>query len=267
MSYIENSRIVYINSRNRVSGDDSNFLYKLDLPNNNNFDSVAVLQCVIPKTYYLVQRNSYFTLSENGNSVLIEVPEGNYTRSSFRNKIQSLLNSDSPNNYTYTVTVPNTSTNPDTGKYTFTVSNNSGVQPILIFTDTLYEQFGFSLNTSNQFVNDTLESVNVIKMQVEDALFIHSNICGNNGNDILQEIYTTNNPDFSEIVFENNNVESYSKKLTNNSGGTYHFSLTNEDGQIMYLNGGNIVLTLLCYKKSNIFDVLKLYLNYRLGQK
>ena len=50
-------RIYYINSRNRISGTNSNFTYKIDI-NNIEPDRIAVLQANIPKSYYLIQDNA-----------------------------------------------------------------------------------------------------------------------------------------------------------------------------------------------------------------
>ena len=73
-------------------------------------------------------------------------------------------------------------------EYTWTVSNNSGVQPRFIFTDYLYEQFGFEPNSSYVFTANTLTSINVVKFQLEDSVFIHSDIATNGSDNVLQEI-------------------------------------------------------------------------------
>ena len=90
MSITSSKKLFYIDSRNRLSGTDSNFTYYLDL-GNNKFDNVCLLQGNFPKSYYLIQDGqNTFTLSEDGDSVEITVPIGNYNRTSIKNKIQSL---------------------------------------------------------------------------------------------------------------------------------------------------------------------------------
>ena len=83
MSLVSNSRLFYINSRDRASGTDSDFTYHFEVPPDSKFDKVCVLQACIPKSYYLIKANETFTLTENLASVNISLPVGNYTRKSF----------------------------------------------------------------------------------------------------------------------------------------------------------------------------------------
>ncbi len=268
MSFIKSQRTLYVNSRNRSSGTDSDFMYTFEFPFDNKFTHCAILQCIIPKSYYLVQ-NGYntFILSEDSMQVIVTVPIGNYSRSLFRTTIQGLLNSSSPNGYVYVVTQP-PSTVPDTGKYTFTVTGNMGIQPIFIFTNNnLNEQFGFEETSQNQFVSDSLESLNVIKMQIEDALFIRSTICDNVNDNIIQAVFLSNNPDYSELYFESPDVQAYSKKISHNTSRTYRFWITDEGGIPIYFNGQNIVFSLLLYEKEDIFRLMEDYIKLRLMEK
>ena len=110
MSLISNSKLFYINSRDRISGTDSDFLYQFEMPADVKFDHVCVMQACIPKSYYLIKANETFTLTEDAKSVNISLPVGNYTRKSFASTLQSMLTTNSPNGYTYTVTYPTSST-------------------------------------------------------------------------------------------------------------------------------------------------------------
>ena len=121
MALINNGTIYYVNSANRLSGNDSDFLYQILQPPNTHYDRCVVLQTSIPKSYYIVQTNEYFDLQESSLTVNIIVPIGNYTRKSFSTVLQSLLNTNSPNGYTYAITYPTGATSADTGLYTFTV--------------------------------------------------------------------------------------------------------------------------------------------------
>ena len=252
-------KLFYINSRNRLSGTDSNFYYKFDIEPDSKYTDIAVLQMVVPKSYYLVQDQSNTFILEENSQATITIPEGNYSRQSLQTVVQSLLNSASPNGWAYTVSYPTTSSIADTGKYTFSVTGNGGVQPKFIFTTYVYEILGFSKNSTNTFSSDTLTSTNVIKLTREDTLFLHSDICLNEGggDDILQEIFTsTGNAFLSNVHFENKNVEAYSKKIASNNSQVFRFKLTNEDGDEIELNGQNMVITLLLYQKANLYDVL-----------
>lgn len=270
MSYIKESRIYYINSRNRISGTDSNFNFQIEFPLGNEFDHVALMSCIIPKSYYLIQEGQHtFTLSENTQTVEIVIPIGNYNRPSLASTVETLLNNASPNGLTYTVTFPISRTEGDTGKYTFTVTN-LGIYPVLTFGTYVYENLGFERNSSNHFTLNAqtnqieLVSTNVIKLQKEDAIYICSDIV-NDSNNILQEVYSSTNPDFTHISFYNNNVEAYAKKL--NKSGTYNFYITNEDQQPIELNGQNVVFTIILFKKQNALDLANAYIKYSLLKK
>lgn len=251
MSFILEKEIFYINSRDRLGGTNENFSYKLDIDKNKEYDKVVVLQASIPKSYYIVQENSNFILSEDGIEIIITIPIGNYNRNSFKNVVQSLLNTNSPNDFIYSITYENISITQDTGKYYFTVSNNSGIQPILIFSNKLFQQFGFDEDSQNQFSSDQLVSTNSINLDSESNIFIRSDICQNiNSNNVLQEIYSSGNKSFSNILFINYNIDAYSKPFIPKSN-IYNFYLTDEDNNLLFLNGQNVNLTIMIYKYNN----------------
>lgn len=262
MSIITKKTIFYVDSHQRLSGEHNNFAYKIQLPPNNDYTHVCLLSAVIPKSYYLVQNNyNTFILRENGVDTSISVPIGNYGATSFKTVLQGLLNSNSSQGWIYTITYPNISISANTGKYTFTCV---GGNPSFIFTDGLYEQFGFEPNSTNTFSAGVLVSGDVIKMQVEDTLYLHSDIASNGKDDILNEIFISNSPDYSSIKYQCPDVDAYSKELQTNTSNTYSFWLTNEDNILMDLNGLNIVLTLLVYRKENINEMIKNYIKYKL---
>src|SRR3954470_22945414 len=125
MSLITSKRLFYVDSHQRISGTHSNFTYQLDYKN-EDYDYCVVLQATIPKSYYLIQSGqNTFTLQEGGSAATITVPIGNYSRSSFQSQLQSLLNSLSPNHWTYAISIPNTLITGDTGLYTYTVTGNT----------------------------------------------------------------------------------------------------------------------------------------------
>jgi len=263
MSFVEDSRIITINSRDRTSGTTSDFFYSLDLPSGHTFDSVVVLSALIPKSYYLIGtgRNT-FTLIEDASSTIISVPIGSYGRTSLKNTLQTLLNASSPKGYTYTVSVPNATIGAETGKYTFSVTGNGLIQPIFQFTTSLNEETGFDANSSNQFSASSLTSTNVIRLQLEDSIMICSDCCDGGNNGILQEMLTTSNPDFSEVVFQQTEAEAYTKKLIKTDH--IHIWICDENIVPIDINGSNVVITLLIYKKSNIYTLIKDFLKFQL---
>lgn len=263
MSIITNKQIFYISSNDRINGTHSNFTFKLkQIDQTKNFDSIIVLQAVIPKTYYLVRtNNNTFILKEEDKSIEIFMPIGNYTKLSFRISLQQLINENSPNNYSYLVRDDNTATGPDTGKYTFFVNNNNNIQPTLIMNSDLHQQFGLHQNSINVFNNNKLVSAHFINFNLENKLFIHSNICQNStGDNILQEIFTTGVPTASYIKYDCLQLEAYTKKFNKDSG-SYTFYITNEYGVELDLNGVDVEFTVMIYEKTNINNELLKYID------
>lgn len=271
MSYINNSRIFYLDTHDRISGEHENCTLKVEIPPTESFDRVCVLSCVIPRSYYLVEAPyNTFILRENGVDTTITIAEGNYNFSSFKAYLQNLLTTSSSQGWIYTITTPNTISQPSTGKYTFTVNtggfmlNPSFIMPA---NTKVHEQLGFEPNSTNNFVGWSLTSRNVVKFILEDTLYIHSDIVGSIDNDILQEVFTSGSTDFSSIKFQNNTPQEYSKPLSTGNNNVYRFTLTDEDGNTIKLNGHNIVITLMIYKKNDLDKMQKEYIKYQLLKK
>lgn len=240
-----NSRIYYINSARRESGTNSRFNYKIQIPENSGFDRVCVLQASIPISFYLVQDGfNTFSLTENFIIRTVTVPVGNYNVQNFITTVLALLNTGT---FVYTMAV-----SVMTGKFTYSVSGNSGSQPIFTFTSHLYQQFGFTENSVNTFVGDTMISTNVVNFIPEGTIFIHSNIV-NEYTDVLQEIYSNNTVPFSNVIYQmTTDIDTYSKQLSTDRSNTFSFVIMNEDDQELDMNGQNLLLTLLLYKKNDL---------------
>jgi hypothetical protein len=261
MSLIRSSQIIYINSANRSDFDASNdslFTYNIILKQPNNFKYVVVLQASIAKTYYSIESGlNTFTLTELGQNATITLTPAVYSRSTILGTLPTLLNAASVvlgNNWIYTNSMPSNN-QPDTGRISFSVSNNSGNQPSFTFgslTSTLMSQcMGFNPNTTNTFSGDTLTSTNVINLQSEDSIFIHCDLIDGVTDDILQEIYANvGNSYFSNIHFQQFELEGNSRLLKSSTGGTVQFRITDENGNRLQQNGNNNQLTLLFYEKN-----------------
>ncbi len=262
MSFVTNPYFVYINSRDRIAGTDENFTYNIQFPEGFDFTHVVVLNVLIPKSYYLIQdgpNENVFQLDENGTTVTVTVPFGSYLLSAFRTTVAALLTAASPNLLTYTVTYPALS-GADTGKWTFT-QNNGAIQSTIITNAHMFEPLGFLPNSTNVFIGTTLVSTCVIKLQSEDRLLIHSNIVNNPGkDDILLSINSTTSVNYSSIAWDNPAPEFYSRILSSKNNNTYSFSLTDEDGELIHLNGLNLNITILLYRKDPIYDQIRSFL-------
>lgn len=258
-------KIFYINSKNRSSGTHSDMNYRLDM-HDIQPDHIMVLQANIPKSYYMVQEGlNTFILIEDSISAIISIPIGNYNRNSFKLALQIQLNASSPNNWTYSVSVPLSSVS-DTGKYTFGVTNNTGLQPSFVFNSSnIAELIGFDTDTTYPWTNSTISSANVIKLQKEDTLFIRSDIVSFNSSGVLQEINAVNSSDFDNIIYMNTNGDRYAKEMNGNSNNVYRFTITNENGETMNLNGQNYTMTICVFKEDNSRDMIKQYIKYKLA--
>ena len=262
MSFVTNPYYVYINSRERESGTDENFTYNIQFPDGLEFTHVVCLNVLIPKSYYLIQNGpleNIFQLKENNTTVTVTVPIGSYLLSSFKTVIGALLTAASPNGLTYTLSYPSLS-GADTGKWTYT-QTNAAIQSTIITNEHLYEPLGFLRDTTNLFTGTTLVSTCVIKLQSEDRLLIHSNVVNNPGkDDILLSINSTTSVNYSSIAWDNPCPDFYSRILNSKNNNTYNFSLTDENSELIQLNGLNMNLTLLFYKKDEIFNQIRNFL-------
>ena len=258
MSFITNPYYVFINSRDREDGTDENFTYNIRFPTGYEFDRVVVLNALIPKSFYLVQaedKESTFYLKENDIIVKIQVPVGSYLLSAFKTAISTVLSQASPNGITYTLTYPSIS-GADTGKWTI-IKNNNIITSSLIFNDHFFEPFGFYLGSTNVFIGNELTSTCVIKLQSEDRLLIHSNVCDNPNDDVLVTINSTTSINYSSINYVCPAPEFYSRILSSHKNNTYNFTLTDENNELIHLNGLNLNITLLFYKVDQIFDQIR----------
>lgn len=248
-----NSQQIFIDSHNRESGTHADFTITVNLTN-KEVDSVCLQRCTIKKTYYLIpEGRNTFTLKEGLQTAIISCPIGNYSATSFRTILQTLLNTNSPNGWIYTITLPNPAIQPSTGKYQYNVTGNGGIQPSFIFTTYLYEQFGFEENTTNTFENDTMTSVNVINFQNKDLLRIHSNIVTDLPNNVLQEVSGSSTPDFSSIKYECLDIEANTKPF-NIKTNIFRFSILDEDNLAIDISL-NVLYTLFFYKRNIIGDI------------
>lgn len=245
---------IYINSKRRtLPSNTSNFFYYSpeieSIRNKNEYTKITLLRASIPKTYYLINENS-FTLIEGNTRVNLSLPQGKYNIENFRERLAHTLQQGSSHGFMYHVLSDTLEQfeAPITGKYTFTVEGNDELQiPIAIeLYGVLYEQMGFDAHSVNYFVNNTLTSKYVYNMNREATLFIHSDLCQNDSNNTLQDIFTVSSETNSYIAWENPNPFLTAKKI-NNLTPIHHVILTDEDEQDMDLNGGNINLTYLIF--------------------
>lgn len=247
--FFESKQTFYINSSNRINGTDSDFYIELAIDPHADYNQCCLLSCSIPKSYYAVQEGyNSFTIIEDSTPRVITMIKGNYSRNSFASSLKDLLNTDQPTGWVYDITFQNISRSVDDGKYTFSITGNSGIQPIIMIGDFLGEQMGFLSNSSNVFVNGSIRSVNVCNLNPENTLIIHSDIISNGHNSHLKSIASSVTNSFDYIIYNETNIEASSKMISRSKSNVYRFMLTNENNILLDLNGQNIVFVLLLYK-------------------
>ena len=254
---------VYVDSDYRVSGTAGSFSYRINIPRDRLFDSVAVLQASLPKSYYLVRSGvNTIQLREGANTVTITIPPGNYSMASFRSVLQAALIANSPTGYSYTISQPVTTTQASTAKYTFTVSGNGGVQPSIIFPagSNLYQQCGFDEASTNSFVADSLTSTNVVQFNTITGLMIKSDLIEGSGTDlvhgsaVLQEIYSFNVYDYANIGFQNTAPYLSAKKIKSSPTDLVNFYITDTDDNVIDFNGGSLNFSLVFFRQDDYHD-------------
>ncbi len=95
------------------------------------------------------------------------------------------------------------------------------------------------MNSTVTFNDSLLTSVNVLKFQLEAALFCHSDMVGDGNDDVLQHFYTNGVPDYGVINYKCLNHMLMAKKLSHTGSNTFRFTLTDEFGSVIDLNGQN----------------------------
>lgn len=253
---------VYVDSRNRLSGTDGNFTYLVNLPADEVYTHVVVLNALIPKSYYLVPVTAQIiTLVEKGVNTVVTIPAGDYILSAWLLQVSTSLTAASPNTWTYKATFPNIGTTVNTGKITITVTGNGGFQPALICSTTFFEQWGFNKGSTNTFVANTLVSTNVVKLQAEDRVFLLTDmIKGTNSMCVLLSIASAPSPDFSSIQYECFAPEYYAKELRSSNINVISIAQSDESGNLLFPNGLNMTCTLLFLRFSNIYDIVDAYI-------
>ena len=170
MNHLNQKSIFYIDSQNRTSGTSGNFSINFDMPPNNNYNRIVVMQASIPKSFYLVSApyntfqlvetvtassgsatNIFGTVVSYGATKTVTITEGNYTKTNMIVCLQTMLtlasslNSTIATQYVYTVGYP-LMNQPNTGKFTYTVTNLTTTKPQIILppNSTLYLPMGLN---------------------------------------------------------------------------------------------------------------------------
>ena len=263
---ILNQKTYFINTVNKLDGRNGDFTYEINIPQTEKFDRVCVLQASIPLSFYLIQKGvNTFTLREQylgtDSSRVITIPEGNYNYQTFQETLLNLINSNSPLGLKYACSFSKL-----LAKYTWTVSSPTYTMfygtVSFIFNNHLSQQFGFDRISENTFTSSSLTSKNTVNFIPESTIYIHSDICDGD-NDILQTIYSNNTVPFSQVVYQlTTSPDAYSKNLRTSASNKFRFFLTDEENNELLMNGQNVLITLLIYKKDAFTEYFKKYITW-----
>jgi hypothetical protein len=266
MSLSDNSTtpplIINFNSKDRVSGTNSNFnSIPVDL-GNNAFDTVCLVQASIPKSFYNVPSGyNTFTLEENLTSVTVTIPAGSYTRINLQSVLASVLTAASPNGLTYTVSYP-ASTVADTFHYTFTV-NSAVITCLFSFSSSSpFRQLGFESGATYAFTpaigSSSLESVNSLNLSYILRAFIKTDLVTNATDSILEEILNFGSYPASSVVhYQQYDFDMNSRALSLSSKNSWNFILQDAFGQEIDLNGIPWAFSVVFYQRNKTHEIHK----------
>lgn len=239
-----------IDSKDRIQKTDSisSFHHRFNITSNSRYNRVALVSLRLPKSYYTAQtthNNLSFVLDENGDFSTITLPEGNYHANSFMIVLSNLLTTNSPNGWIYTMTYPDTATQAQTFKFTFTVTENAGVQPIFILDEHSFRIQRFMGLTTElkayEFSGDSLTSDICFMFQHTSYITLRSSMADSkdtvdSDSSILARIDVDENiPDMGTINYRAVNIEDSSRVFTNTSSNMYNFSLYDDTDRLLEL--------------------------------
>lgn len=253
--------IVNFNSKDRISGTNSNFnSIPVDL-GNNAFDTVCLVQASLPKSFYNMPSGyNTFTLQENATSVTVTIPVGSYTRINLQSVLATKLTAASPNGLTYTVSYP-ASTVADTFHYTFTVSSAVIAVQFIFSSTSPYRQLGFEIATytfTPATLTSSLESVNSLNLSYILRAFIKTNLVADATDSILEEILNFGSYPASSVVhYQQYNFDMNSRKLSPVGKNSWNFVLQDAFGQEIDLNGIPWAFSVVFYQRNKTHEIHK----------
>jgi hypothetical protein len=241
------SKIIHIRSSDRQNkeGSSSDIFFSLketlSSHSDNEFITLSVQNAQIPISFYNISNlYNYLDIRENDVTFSIQIQSGNYNIYQFINALTSLLNNNSPNLLTYTLTY-STIRNKITIKH-----NDSDITTTLLFQSgsNAYRDIGPLLGCVDDFnvYNYDLELPNTVNMMPTNSLYIRTSLSSKNAiatrvngyTDILSKI-PINSPPNTVLFYQN---ITFYKINTNISQLSYiNIRLTDEDNDLIDLNG------------------------------
>lgn len=243
--------IIYIASKSRIDGKSDDFSIDFSQQVNvpNSYTHATLLSFACPKSYYLFNStNNTFNLTESG-TVTVTIPPGNYNAGTLARSLITAITT-AGGLFTYTIGIDQT-----TGKISFTVSGNGGVQPSFDFTDDngCESILGFDASVYN-FAGNSLTSPKIINLQLTQTVQLMTNIVKNN---VLATIIP-NSADFGYILYNEQNPSFTSHELVGKEMKSARFWLLDgNNGRHLDLNGQDINFTFSLFERNDYFEFSK----------
>ena len=257
--YLKSGRIMYVDSKNRITGSSSNFQINLQLPN-NTWDSVVLMQASIPKSWYIISgllNNNTFQYQEGVGVVnTITIPDGSYNKISMSIVLKSLLQSVTTFGLNaFSITYSNNQSQQDTFKYTFS-SVSATISKIIFSNNNLSSILGFNNNTTNTFSIVPLQTPNAYNFASITRLFIKSSLSNYADRSILQEIFQSQ-PDQSIVYYNQLEIANNAKLFTENNDDIFTFVIQDRYGNVVDLNGIDWVCSILFFNRDDTNEFVK----------
>ncbi len=255
-----NPLIVSFTSRSRIAGTNSDFYSSPINLINNRYTQVCLLQASIPRSFFNVPLGANtFILIEGINSTTITVPAASYNVYNLATTLSDIMTTNSSSGFIYTVSYA-APCEPDTFRYTFTVTGNGGVQPQLIFNDqeSMNRQLGFDNDTIVSFVGDTLMSTNSVNLSYITRAFIKSDVVSNTLNSVLEEILNYGDfPMKSLCFFQQFSIDLNARTLNSNGANSFRFSLVDSFDRLIDLNNIPWSFSLVFFERQDLQEIQK----------
>ena len=262
---IDNLQIYHVSSQDRDEGTSNKFIIDLNIDQSllQNLTHCSVLSISVPKSYYNIQKNSFINLYENNNLIIINVEEGNYNLTQLLKILTTKFNNQTLNNIKYTF--QKNTIDYDDGKIKIICDKPEINKKIYIEENELWQSLGLNKFKYYEF-NTFLISENVVNLNSNSVIYLHSNIVSStfndlntSGNNVLAYI---NNcglcPSYSYII-KDYDIISNMKRLKFNS--KMLFFLTSENRDID-LNGCDFNFSLVLFRYVDNYPFYKKISNY-----
>lgn len=252
---------IYSKFRDNPNDSTTEFSYTINLNTSHNRISWSVIS--IPKTFYLV--NSPANTFQLDSTVYV-VPPGNYGLNTFLTAVNLLI---TPNSIAYSSLI---------GK--LTLSSTTATNFILPVTSKLGQCFGAENGTTYPLSGGSITFPFVVDYQSVSEIFVTTDLCSSVdsivGTNVLAGLILSATPDYSNIFAINTTIEETgliingqiaSRNIGSNIPVTTKWKLVDQNGDLLNLNGADIKIQLITWRKPpEIYYLIEDLYQYQLSR-